>query len=135
MAAEIFMASPDDVDRIWPGRVAKMVEQAYTFADEIMPPDMVDLLRLRHRQLWIVWDGAQIIAAGVTKIILARSGKACLVTAAGGKDLPEWTHVISTIEDFARREGCKRVIIEGRPGWERLFKAYRRTRVVIEREV
>jgi hypothetical protein len=112
-----------------------MVEEAYKFADEIMPPDMLDQLRQSLRQLWVVWDGSQVIAAVLTRIVVLRSGKACRIIAAGGSRSKEWTGLVSVIEDFAKREGCRKVTIEGRPGWERSFKAYRRTKVVLEREL
>lgn len=134
MAVDAYMAPRDSVHLLWPG-VAKMIEEAYTFADEIMPPDILDQLRSGHRQLWIVWDGRQVLAAVMTRIVQLRSCKACQITAAGGKEADAWKHLITLIEDFARYEGCRKVTIEGRPGWERLFPAYRRTRVVIEREV
>lgn len=122
------------VDEIWPG-VAKMIDEAYKFADEIMPHDLLDQLRSGHRQLWIVWDGRQVLAAVMTRIVQLRSCRAVQITAAGGTAVERWKDLIVLIEDFARHEGCRKVVIEGRPGWERLFKDYRRTRVVIEREV
>lgn len=134
VAAEAYRINPGDVDQIWPG-VAKMIEEAYKFADEIMPFDILDQLRSAHRQLWIVWNGEKVTAAVMTRIIQLRSCRAVQVTAAGGTELEEWKDLLSLIEDFARYEGCRKVIIEGRPGWERLYKDYRRTRVVIEREV
>jgi len=95
-------------------------------------------LKRRLRQLWVVWDGEQVIAAVMTRIIRLKSAddaKACQITAAGGLSVHRWKDLISTIEAFAKQEGCRKVTIEGRPGWERLFKSYRRTRVVIEKEV
>lgn len=123
-----------NVDQVWPG-VANMIDEAYKFADEIMPHDMLDQLRSGHRQLWVVWNGEAVVAAVMTRIIQLRSCRAVQVTAAGGSELGAWKDLITLIEDYARAEGCRKVTIEGRPGWERTFKNYRRVRVVIEREV
>lgn len=134
-AVEVYCIQPENVHRIWPGRVANMVEKAYTFTDEIMPPDLMAQFQQSFRQLWVVWDGEQIIAAGVTRIIQLKTCKACQIVSAGGGSAQRWKHLITRIEDFARSQGCRKVTIEGRPGWERLFKSYRRTRVVLEKEV
>lgn len=123
------------VDLVWEGKVAKMIEEAYKSADEIVPPDILDQLRSGHRQLWVVIQGSQILAAVMTRIIQLRSCRACQITAAGGTGVERWKDLVSLIEDFARHEGCRKVVIEGRPGWERLFKRYRRVRTVLELEV
>lgn len=132
--AAAYVVPRANVDQVWP-TVANLVDEAYKFADEIMPHDMLDQLRSGHRQLWIVWNGEAIVAAVMTRIIQLRSCRAVQITAAGGSELEAWKDLITLIEDFARAEGCRKVTIEGRPGWERLFKNYRRARVVIEREV
>lgn len=129
-----YMIPRDSVDQAWPG-VAKMIDEAYKFADEIMPFDILDQLRSGHRQLWVVWNGESVVAAVMTRIIQLRSCRAVQITAAGGTEVDAWKDLITLIENFARHEGCRKVTIEGRPGWERLFKDYRRKRVVIEREV
>lgn len=134
MAAKAFMLDAAQVDDVWPA-VANRIDEAYKSADETMPHDILNQLRSGHRQLWIVWNGEAVIAAVMTRIIQLRAYSAVQVTAASGEDVGEWKDLITLIEDFARHEGCRKVIIEGRPGWERLFKNYRRARVVIEREV
>lgn len=131
---EAYVVPRANVDQVWPG-VAEMIDEAYKFADEIMPHDMLDQLRSGHRQLWVVWNGEAIIAAVMTRIIQLRSCRAVQITAAGGTAVELWKDLITLIEDFARNEGCRKVTIEGRPGWERLYPDYRRARVVIEREV
>lgn len=123
-----------NVDQAWPG-VAEMIDEAYKSADEIMPHDMLDQLRSGHRQLWVVWNGEAVVAAVMTRIIQLRSCRAVQITAAGGTGVELWKDLITLIEDFARNEGCRKVTIEGRPGWERLYPDYHRVRVVIEREV
>jgi hypothetical protein len=105
------------------------------FADEDVPPDLIDNLRSGHRQLWVAWDGSKVLAAAITRINVQRSGLACQIAACGGTEGERWMHLISRIEDWARAEGCRKVVIEGRPGWERVFPAYKRVRVVLEREL
>jgi len=128
------MISPEQLELVWPA-VEKMIDQAYKFADEIVPPDLLEQLRQHYRQLWIVGDGEKILAAVMTKIILLRSGRCCLITACGGTQGDRWLHLIKEIEAFARFERCGKVQIEGRTGWERKFPRFKRVRIVLEQEL
>src|SRR5882762_4946162 len=91
----------DNCAEIWPG-VAKMIEEAYKFADENVPPDTLDQLRSGHRQLWVVWDGRTVLSAALTRINVQRSGLACQIAACGGTQGDRWIHLIKRIEDWAK---------------------------------
>ena len=122
------------IDEAWPG-VAKLIEEAYKSSDENVPPDTLAQLRMGHRQLWVVWDGRQVLAAALTRIIVLRSCLACQITACGGHDGDRWINLISRIEEWAKAEGCGKVQVEGRLGWERKLPKYTRARIVLELEL
>lgn len=131
---QAYMISPDQLDLVWPS-VEKMIDQAYKVVDEIVPPDLLEQLRQRHRQLWIVGDGEKILAAILTKIVQLPSCRCCLISACAGTEGDRWLHLIEEIEAFARFEGCGKVQMEGRIGWERKFPRYKRVRIVLEKEL
>lgn len=133
--AEAFIVPRDHVGQVWQ-HVAEMIDEAYKFADEIMPDDLLAELRSGHRQLWVVWGvEKKVLAAVLTRIVQLRSGRAMQITACGGAGGERWMHLITNIYAHAKAEGCRKVTIEGRPGWERIFKDFRRTRVILEREI
>ena len=109
------MLTPEWAVEFWP-RVEKLLDRAYEFADEIMPPTVIQDLFRRNRQLWIVSDGESVLAAVLTRIVQLRSCRAVQITACGGHASDRWAHLISKIEEFARYEGCSKIQIEGRLG-------------------
>ena len=119
---------------MWPA-VENLIKAAYNGADEDVPPDLMADLLARRRQLWAVWDGRKFIAAALTRVITLRSGLACQILACGGTEGEKWVGMISRIEDFAAHAGCRKVLFEGRPGWEKIYPTYRRVRVILEKEI
>lgn len=73
--------------------------------------------------LWIAEDGGDIQSIGITALYVDDSGRFCHVAYCAGKlALILWG--LPQLEDYARRESCKRVRLSGRDGWERVFKDY-----------
>ena len=71
-----------------------------------------DLLSACHRgeaQLVGIFDGARLVAAGVTQVReLADRSRTCWVLAVGGAEAKAWRHTLREIEAGARRLGCGR---------------------------
>jgi len=86
-------------------------------------------------QLWIVWDGAEIIAAAITSLGIVNDEKTCTIVACGGEDLSCFGHFVKDLEQFARAEGCTVVRINGRPGWKRALTGYDLQSVVLRKEL
>ena len=91
-------------------------------------------------QLWAVMDtreeNAKPIAAVVTELAKYPNGfKSCQVMLAGGGEMRRWKHLIATLEEFARDEGCDTIEIVGRPGWGRLYPDYREIERWFEKEI
>jgi len=85
--------------------------------------------------LWLVIDGPAILSAIVTQISIVESGKVCVVVACGGHHVLRALPLLSEIEDYARREGCRKTRIMGRKGWVRALQQYKQTRVVLDKEL
>lgn len=77
--------------------------------------DVVDALVSGEMQLW-----ATDSAAVVTELQVFPQRKACNFFLAGG-DMNQLAHFQRVIGEWAKAQGCQRLIITGRRGWERTF--------------
>lgn len=87
------------------------------------------------QQLWLVWNGTEIKAAVVTRLVTINHEKICIIVACGGRDRAQWLPLIAEIEQFARDEGCSAMRIIGRKGWQRILADYKATYVVMDRKL
>jgi hypothetical protein len=130
----LFCVPPEKIHQLWPHArpfiVAAIERGGLSNFSEIESALFKNLA-----QLWIVWDGVEMIAAAVTELQTVKDKKFCSLTAVGGKDFQRWLHLLSRIENFAHDEGCKSVRIMGREGWGRILKDYKQTRVILEKEI
>lgn len=84
--------------------------------------------------LWIVWNGEQMLAACVTRLAMETNGLVLEALACGGEG-QDWRRLYEEIEDYGRNEGCVTSRIQGRPGWQRLFKDYDLAWVTLEKDL
>ncbi len=112
-----------------------MIDEGYAATNEPTPPDLLTWLKDRKGQLWIsVFEGV-IVAALTTSIVPRRRGVALRMVCCGGGKMDIWKQCHRQIEDFAKAEGCDRVISEGRPGWTRVLDGYKVTAVTLEKRL
>jgi len=126
-----------------PARAGEFLPLAARFIDRAM--DRVGLsdatgvhddVRAGAALLWLaVGDDGRIVGAGVTRLMLSRAAKICFIVAWGADEHARCAHLLTTIEDFARAEGCAAVRLEGRPGWVRVLPHDYRTKAVILEKV
>lgn len=83
--------------------------------------------------IWLAWNGKTLEGAAVTELIRTDRSLYCLIQACGGGNAKNWLHLLASIEQFARDEGCDFVRIVGRRGWKRLLNNYKEKLVVLER--
>ena len=98
--------------------------------------DLLAELRVEKALLWIVHTGAEIDAALVTQLKTDKRGKLLSIWAIAGKFMDHWIHLHSAIADFAKNEGCNRMVHELRPGFARVMMkkfGYRMTHATIEK--
>lgn len=130
---QLFPIGPAQLDEVW-RHVSHFIDAAYRETDRIMP-DMLPWLREGKGLLWVVWDGSMFVCAVVTSLEPHLSGLSCRVAACGGNGMGEWLHHMVEIEDYARREGCVKVWLEGRKGWSRALEGYRPFTVSMEKRL
>lgn len=129
----LWCVPPDDIPAVWP-LVAEMIDSGYAELDE-PTPDVRAWLVERRGLLWVYAQDARIIAAGTSSLIKARHGLALRMVAGGGKGVEIWKGCIGQIEDYARAEGCYKVIFDGRPGWGKFLSDYARKCVSFEKRI
>lgn len=135
-ALELVCVPPECVSRMWPGPIHEMIDAGFAAADMPMPDDLLEQLRYGTRLLWVVATvDAVIIAAMLTQLFEMRSGKLCKMMECGGSRLAEWSDFRLQIEQYAKDEGCSRVVVEGRPGWSRVLSDYRVVNVILEKRI
>lgn len=131
--AELACIDPAKVKHYWP-QVSGWVEAAIKRGDLGKFSEVERDVLTGGALLWLVLD-PQICAAIVTQIVIVESGKCCVIVAAGGRGVIEASPLLSHIEDYARREGCRKTRIMGRKGWVRALQQYKQTRVVLDKEL
>ena len=130
----LICVAPHMVAETWP-LVRDMIDEGYAATGEPTPHDLMKWLREGKGQLWIsVFEGA-IVAALTTSIVIRRHGLALRMVCCGGSHMDLWKQCHSQIEEYAKAEGCDRVISEGRPGWKRVLEGYKVTAVTLEKRV
>ena len=119
---------PKDVGKVWT-RVDHIIRDAVERVGESNFDDVVDDVLHGVSLLWLVWDGRNIVGAGITEL----AGDVCTLLAFGGRldDL----HLLETIENYARDERCVKLRIMGRKGWTRVLRDYRECYVALEKEL
>jgi hypothetical protein len=132
---KIFCIPREDVLDYWP-RVYPWLDRAYAKTGNPMPETCRDDLLQGHKQLWVAWaPEGRLLCAVLTRLAKMRDGLHGQVVAAGGVEVDRWIFGMTTIEQWAKDEGCVKVTVQGRPGWAKLLQDYRRTQVVMERQL
>lgn len=131
---KLICVPPGRIMDVWP-IVSVMIDQGYAATDEPTPAELPRWLMDGKGQLWVsIFDGA-VIAALTTSIVPRRTGLALRMVCCGGCHMNVWRDCHRQIEDFARAEGCDRVLSEGRPGWTRVLNGYKVTAVTLEKRL
>lgn len=83
---------------------------------------------------WVAIENNEILAAATTQLVKPFE-KVCILTACSGHDRDRWLPLFARIEQYAKDEGCTKMRIFGRIGWQRVLKNYRVEHVILERNL
>jgi len=138
MKTELLNFTKDQVEKVWP--LAKpYVEKACETNGGFNAEHILEFLQSGLMQLWMAVDGKtnQVICVCVTEIREYPNFKVCDLRITTGEQFERWFNYMDQICEWARKEGCKKMEIFARPGWERILKhkGFRKTHVQIEREL
>ena len=124
----------DEVAALW-ARVEPMIARG--LGPQETTAKVLDRLLLKTAQLWTVMEGTEIKAVVVTEMCILNDGsKVCNVWAAAGLGINLWLGYMTTIEAWAKENGCRAVVVDrARIGWKRLMKDYTVTHVTLEKGI
>jgi hypothetical protein len=117
--------------------VSKWIEDAANGSRYFTAQDVCRAIEDRSAQLWLTWADGKPLSVCVTQIEATSKGKHCSIWIMVGNDREDWQHLISDLEQWARREGCTFMRSEARPGWARVLKSkgYEMPHVILEKEL
>ena len=124
--------------RIWPD-VAELIDgvvadSAGRWSVEVIARQFLS----GNWQLWVVWNGKQIVAAVGTELYVEDTGlKLARVVVTTGTGAYAWAHLISDLEDWARSQDAVRLELVARKGWTEylLPLGYRARAIVFDKEL
>jgi hypothetical protein len=128
---DLVCVDPKTVDQIWPlarGLIKAAIEKTglSDFADierDILSGDQL---------LWLAISD-HIEAAAATHLVKTAGKPMLVITACSGLQRERWLPLKSRIEAYAKAEGCGRVRLYGRKGWERALSDYRAEFLIMEK--
>lgn len=127
---DLICVDPARIDEVWP-HAKHLIERAIKATNLSRCEDIESDILEGRQLLWLAWDGERIEAAAATQLL----PELCVLTACGGENLPHWLPLLEQIEKYAADEGCKRMRIYGRKGWERVLNGYSADYVILEKTI
>jgi hypothetical protein len=137
ITTKLICIDPAVVPRVWP-MVKPLIDRAYAEVDAEIPPTLFNDLCGNRALLWLVSNMIEqkVVYAFITELYIRRSGmKVCRLVAGSGERMSDWLHLQSELEQYARAEGCSKIVAEGRTGWSRALSGYSVIRHVIEKDL
>lgn len=131
--AELICVDPAHVGQIWPCAAA-FIRRGHHGDFDRTEREVLGGLQLLWLAVSAVSEGA-IEAAVTTQLINDGGCKICVLVACSGQQRERWLPLLEQIEDYARGEGCSRMRIYGRKGWERVLDGYKTQHVVLEKQL
>jgi hypothetical protein len=128
---DLICVDPARVDEIWPhvrDRLRAAINRTELSNFEDLEADVFAGMQL----VWIAWNGAEIMAVATTQLVKPHD-KVCVLTACSGYDRDRWLPLFARIEQYARDEGCTKMRIYGRKGWQRVLDGYRVEHIILEK--
>lgn len=121
-----------EIDTYW-SQFAHHLERFEKETDELTIPWVREELKATRKQLWGFDDGERISLICVTEI----SGLLCWLWAVCGTETfpGQIERGVAAIEKWAQEMGCKKLKIRGRLGWERRLKGFKRSAIILERDL
>ena len=127
----LWRVPPEQLDDTWP-LVKDDIEAAS--GSRFAPSDIKKFLHSGDMQLWVVGKD-NIEAVVLTEVHQFPRMKTVRLIMTVGRDRTRWVHHLREIEDWARQQGCAVIEALARPGWEKVLRDYRKTHVMLEKEL
>lgn len=121
--ATILPIQPEDVDHYLDFAIPCIQSALEHTDDETRLSDILSDIDNQAKQLWIIKDQGEYLAAIITEIYTTQSGfKIGEIFGAGGKNHEKWDHFVDVVGEWFKAQGCDTMQIIGRPGWKKLYE-------------
>jgi hypothetical protein len=132
-SVDLLCVNPDDIHKVWP--LAKDLIRAAVERTDLSDFADVEYDVLSGDQLLWLAISDHVEAAATTHLIKTRGKPVLVLTACSGHERERWLPLFARIEKYAKDEGCSRVRIYGRRGWERVLSGYHAAHVILEKDL
>lgn len=133
MSVDLVCVPPADVSKVWP--LARLLIKSAIEHTGISDFDHIEGQVLSGDQLLWLAISDHIEAAATTHLIKTRGRPMLIVTACSGARRERWIELRHKVEAYAKAEGCSRVRLYGRAGWQRALPDYRVEYVIMNKEL
>ena len=118
--------------------VKDLIQKACDFSDGFADAeDFKKWLEQETMQLWVAWDNEEkkVKCVCITEIKQYPKYKVCGCKITTGSSFKKWVDFMDFVMEWAKQEGCRKMEIHTRPGWERVLKSkgFFKTHVQLER--
>ena len=118
--------------------VKDLIQKACDFSDGFADAeDFKKWLEQGTMQLWVAWDNEEkkVKCVCITEIKQYPKYKVCGCKITTGSSFKKWVDFMDFVMNWAKQEGCRKMEIHTRPGWERVLKSkgFFKTHVQLER--
>lgn len=122
---QIVAIEHEKIDQIWP-RIKDHIQMALDHSKgELSINTLKKRLDENRSLLLLASDGADILASIVCELVDTDSGRVCNIVTAGGEKADTWLDEwYNQIVPIAKDQGCVRISLNGRKGWEKKLKKY-----------
>jgi hypothetical protein len=133
MSCDLVCVDPKTVHEIWP-QARELIRAAIEETDLSEFSDIEYDVLCGDQLLWLAISD-HVEAAATTHLIKTRGKPILIVTACSGAQMDRWLSLRARVESYAKAEGCSRVRLYGRKGWERVLKDYRVEYTIMEKQL
>jgi hypothetical protein len=118
--------------------VKDLIQKACDYSDGFADAeDFKKWLEQGTMQLWVAWDNEEkkVKCVCITEIKQYPKYKVCGCKITTGSSFKQWVDFMDYVMEWAKEEGCRKMEIHTRPGWERVLKpkGFFKTHVQLER--
>lgn len=125
------------LDDVWP-QVEGWVHAAVLKSQhDYTVQDIKEFIRNRSMQLWVWYEGDEIVACLVSTIIVFPRRKVCSLPFIGGRAMRKWltSEVEEIVAQWAREQGCSQFEGYCRDGWLRLLPHWNKVWTTMRRNI
>jgi hypothetical protein len=118
--------------------VKDLIQKACDYSDGFADAeDFKKWLEQGTMQLWVAWDNEEkkVKCVCITEVKQYPKYKVCGCKITTGSSFKQWVDFMDYVMEWAKEEGCRKMEIHTRPGWERVLKpkGFFKTHVQLER--